>query len=100
MDFPVRVFCRNQKSAATTTKAVITVTACVPLIASPSARPVADLNSPAEIRKRPPSAKFWSSTPMIRRTIPFITNITPMETMTRMVGEAFSRDSQSGLEVE
>ena len=39
--------------------------------------------------KRAPSANEMSSTPMMKRTMPFITNITPIETMTRITGAAF-----------
>ena len=36
----------------------------------------------------PSRAKFFSEVPMIIRTSPFITNITPAETMTRTIGLA------------
>jgi hypothetical protein len=62
----------------------------VVLIARGSARPVIVLKS-CGFRKRAPSLKFCSSTPMMKRMMPFITNITPRETMTTMVEEAFWR---------
>ena len=91
IDLPVRVRFRNQKSAATTTIAVTMVMACVDLKASPSARPVIFLNSPAVTTNRSPSSKRISSTPMMKRVTPFMMNITPMETMTRITGAAFCR---------
>ena len=89
IDLPVRVFCKNQNRAAMVNKAVTSVTAVVPLMAKPSAKPVQALKSPAEIKKRPPSAKFCSWVPMMIRTRPFMTNMTPAETITRMIGLAF-----------
>ena len=79
IDLPVRVRFRNQNSTATTTTAVTTVMPCVVLSASPSSSPVISLKSRAEMMKRSPSAKLWSSGPMMKRTRPFMMNITPIE---------------------
>lgn len=86
---PVRVFCRTGKNrAAQQTSAAMTEIAWVVLIASSSAGPVAALKSCGLSIIRAPSVKFCSEVPMIMRTRPFITNITPVETMTTMIGFA------------
>ncbi len=68
--------------------AATTEIACVVLIASGSANPVAALKSCGLSIIRAPSVKFCSEVPMIMRTSPFITNITPVETITTMIGLA------------
>ncbi len=88
MLLPVRVRIRNQNRSATTATAVTTVIAWLVRIASPSESPVHCLKSRARIRKRAPSAKRCSSGPMMKRTSPFMMNITPMETITRITGAA------------
>ena len=66
------------------------VIACVVLIASPSASPVAALKSPADDHEaRAIGEVLIRPTPMMKRVMPFMTNITPIETMTRMIGAAF-----------
>ena len=89
MDLPLRVRLRNQNSSATTITAVITVIPCVVLIASPSSSPVMSLNVRAETMNRSPSAKRWSPGPMMKRTSPFMMNMTPIDTITRITGLAF-----------
>ncbi len=91
IDLPVRVRLRNQKRSATATAAVTSVMACEVRMARPSARPVASRKVRASMTKRAPSAKVSSSTPMMKRTMPFITNITPIETMTSVAGAARTR---------
>ena len=66
-----------------------TVIACVVLIASAFGQAGRGLEVAAGSANRAPSAKFCSSTPMMKRTMPFITNMTPSDTMTRMIGAAF-----------
>ena len=70
IDLPVRVRFRNQKTAATVTMAVTTVTACVVLMKGPSFRPVIFLNSRAFMMKRCPSEKTWSRGPITNLTSP------------------------------
>jgi hypothetical protein len=65
------------------------VSPCVVRKASPSSSPVISRKVRAEMMKRSPSEKRWSSTPMMKRTIPLMMNITPMEAMTKMIGLAF-----------
>ena len=91
IDLPVRVRFRNQKSSATAMPAVTRVMTCVVRIARPSSSPVRSRKPRAEMTKRSPSVKPISSTPMMKRTRPFIMNITPIETITRITGEAFWR---------
>ena len=71
-----------------TITAVTTVMTWVDRTARPSSSPDHSRNSPARTRKRAPSSKRMSSTPMAKRTMPFMTNITPIETMTRITGAA------------
>ena len=89
IDLPVRVRFRNQNSSATQIAATVTVRISVVRITSGSSSPVASRKPRAETTKRAPSAKRWSSTPMMKRTSPLRMNITPMETITKITGAAF-----------
>jgi mRNA-degrading endonuclease toxin of MazEF toxin-antitoxin module len=88
MDLPVRVRLRNQKSAATQTAATARVMTWVVRMARPSSRPVASRKPRAVTTKRSPSVKPMSSTPTRKRTMPFMTKVTPRDTMTKIDGAA------------
>ena len=91
MALPARDLSRNQNSAATAAAATARVRAWDSLIDRPSRRPVAALNSPALTRNRAPSENDRSSGPMMKRTTPLSTNITPVEAMRKIIGGLFRR---------
>ena len=91
MALPDFVRFRNQNSAIITISATPTVSAWVERSARPSSSPVISRKSRTAIRKRAPSSKRISSTPIRMRVRPFITNITPTEAITKMIGAAFCR---------
>jgi len=88
MDLPVRVRFRNQNRAVTSAIATTTVSNWEDFIARPSLNPVISLKARALMINRSPSKKFWSFGPMIKRTTPFITNITPTDAITMRIGGA------------
>ena len=60
-------------------------------ITSPSSSPVMSRKSRALTTKRAPSAKRWSSGPMMKRTRPLYMNMTPTDAITMTMGAAFRR---------
>jgi hypothetical protein len=86
MALPVRVRCRKRNSRIMAMTAATMVSAWVDLRASPSSRPAQSRNSRKVKTKRSPSAKRRSSGPMMRRTTPLSTNMTPTEAMTMTTG--------------
>ena len=87
----MRVFSRNQKSAATSTTATTTLRVWVVLMARPSDSPVKALNSRTVSRKRVPSVKTRSAGPMTKRMSPLMTNMTPTDTTRKITAGALVR---------